>query len=233
MVPLKVQEYCTVSTSALTRRASSVSSGEKVTLPPPIRRVRSESTWRGQVEVGIGRIEILDVRVADVVPADIVDRAARPLAELVLVEDGLDQVLDRRVAGHAVIDHQEALAQRLLEPVGPGLAVAQRHVVGARAAERGDDRALAARARSARGRACPARCDGCARRCWSPGQRRQRHRLQQRMPGEAHRIAGVRRASAACRCRGRDRARPAPAAPSPAAARRSRTNARRAPAPSR
>ena len=59
-----------------------------------------------QMEIGVAGIEPGDVRVAQVVPADIVDRAARRLAELGLVERRLDQVLGRGVARHAVIDDE-------------------------------------------------------------------------------------------------------------------------------
>src|SRR5260370_38208470 len=92
------------------------------------------------MKVGIGRIETGDVRVAQVVPADIVDGAAWRLAELGLIERCLDQMFDRRVARHAMIDDEEAaLAFALLEgsgkPVAPGVAFARADVVGLRTAE--------------------------------------------------------------------------------------------------
>src|SRR5260370_22822081 len=86
------------------------------------------------MKVGIGRIETGDVRVAQVVPADIVDGAAWRLAELGLIERCLDQMFDRRVARHAMIDDEEAaLAFALLEgsgkPVAPGVAFARADLV--------------------------------------------------------------------------------------------------------
>src|SRR5260221_11327900 len=81
-------------------------------LPPYFQRI----DLARQMKIGIGRIEMGNMRVAQVVPADIVDGAARRLAELGLIERRLDQVFDRRVARHPVIDDEEAaLAVTLLE----------------------------------------------------------------------------------------------------------------------
>src|SRR5882757_6021822 len=147
-----------------------------------------------QMKIGIGRIEMGDMRVAQVVPADIVDGAARRLAELGLIERRLDQVFDRRVARHAVIDDEEAaLAVTLLErggePVAPGVAFARGDIVGRRAAEGRHDvaRRQFARHGIATARAFRAVAD---RKAGGAGeaQRGDRNGLQQRMPVEALRL---------------------------------------------
>ena len=59
------------------------------------------------MEVGVAGIQVGNVGIAQVVPADVVDRAARQLAELT-VERGLDQVLDGLITRNAVVDDEEA-----------------------------------------------------------------------------------------------------------------------------
>ena len=140
---------------------------------------------RAQVVARISGIEILDVCAADIVPADVVERAGRFGAEAVGIERRLHEVLDRRIAGDAVIDDGKLVpAQHLLETIGPGVVVADGDVVGRRAAEDGDDRFprefLGGVIAATRARAAMAGflADDVDR------DRRDRHALQQRMPFE-------------------------------------------------
>ncbi len=140
-----------------------------------------------------------NVRVAQIVPANIVDGATRRLAELVLIEFRLDQVFDRGVARHAVIDDEEApLALALLErggeAIAPGVAFAGADIVGRRAAEGRHDiaRRELARRRIAAARALRGVAD---RKAGGAGeaQRGDGHGLQQGVPLEALRLRLVRR----------------------------------------
>ena len=146
------------------------------------------------MEVGIGRIEIGDVRVAEVVPSDIVDGAARRLAELGLIERRLDQVFDRRVARHAMIDDEEApfalaLLERVGEAIAPGVAFAGADIVGRRTTEGRHDVASRelARRRVASARALRGVADRKAGGAGEP-QRGDGNGLQQRVPLEALRL---------------------------------------------
>ena len=151
------------------------------------------------MEVGIGRVEMGNVRVTQVVPADIVDGAARRLAEPGLIEFRLDQMFDRGVARHTVIDDEEAplafaLLERGGEAIAPGVAFAGADIVGRRAAEGRHD---VARRELARRRVVSARAlRGVAdRKTGGAGeiQRGDGHGLQQGVPLEALRLRFVRR----------------------------------------
>lgn len=89
--------------------------------------------------VGIGGIEVADVSVSKVVPADLVDGTVRRHAETVLVESSLDEMFRRGLAAHAVIDDGETVRpQQMFEMLGPGLAFAREDIERCRAADQGD-----------------------------------------------------------------------------------------------
>src|SRR3981189_2198147 len=89
---------------------------------------------------GIAGISAGEMRTAQVVPTDIVDGAGGCDPELVLVECGLDQVLDRRVAEDAVVDDRIGVfAERRLEPRRPGVVVADAEIVSRGSAKYRDD----------------------------------------------------------------------------------------------